>query len=46
MLKIRELEVKLQEIIERKYYETKLGKNPDAKFAKIGDLEGNAVGQL
>ena len=46
MLKINELEIKLQEIIDRKYYETKLGKNPNAKFAKIGDLEGNAVGQI
>jgi hypothetical protein len=46
MLNINQLESKLQEIIERKYYETKLGKNPDAKFSKIGDLEGNAVGQI
>ncbi|MDR2292496.1 MAG: hypothetical protein LBE11_03380 [Prevotellaceae bacterium] len=46
MLNINQLEAKLQEIIERKYLETKLGKNPDAKFAKIGDLEGNAVGQI
>jgi len=46
MLKINELEIKLQEIIDRKYYETKFGKNPNAKFAKIGDLEGNAVGQI
>jgi len=46
MLDISQLESKLQEIIERKYYETKLGKDKNAKFAKIGDLEGNAVGQI
>ena len=46
MLNVNQLEAKLKEIIERKYYETKLGKNPNAKFAKIGDLEGNAVGQI
>jgi hypothetical protein len=41
-----DLEKKLQEIIERKYLEVKFGKNPNAKFAKITDLEGNAVGQI
>ncbi|MDR2683847.1 MAG: hypothetical protein LBB53_00505 [Prevotellaceae bacterium] len=46
MLKINDLENKLQDIIERKYYETKFGKNSNAKFAKISDLEGNAVGQI
>ncbi|GHT14990.1 hypothetical protein AGMMS4956_14010 [Bacteroidia bacterium] len=46
MLNVQDLEDKLQEIIERKYLEVRLGKNPNAKFAKVIDLEGNAVGQI
>lgn len=46
MFTVNQLEAKLQEIIERKYFEVRRGKNPNAKFAKIIDLEGNAVGQI
>jgi hypothetical protein len=46
MLIVKELEDKLQEIIKCKYLNVRLGKNPDAKFAKVIDLEGNAVGQI
>ncbi|MDR0927254.1 MAG: restriction endonuclease [Ignavibacteria bacterium] len=46
MLKISELETKLEEIIERKHQELNLGRDYNLKFSKIRDFEGNAIGQI
>ena len=46
MLNINDLEIKLQKIIERKHEELNLGRDYNAKFSKIRDFEGNAIGQI
>ena len=46
MLNIKDLEIKLQKIIERKHEELNLDRDYNAKFSKIRDFEGNAVGQI
>ena len=46
MLKTANLELKLEEIIERKYKELNLGRDYNSKFSKIRDFEANAVGQI
>jgi len=46
MLKAKDLEGKLQNIIEKKYKELNLGRDYNAKFSKIRDFEANAVGQI
>jgi len=46
MLKNKDLESRLQEIIERKYQELNLGRDYNSKFSKIRDFEANAIGQI
>jgi hypothetical protein len=46
MLKIKDLENRLQGIIERKYEELNLGRNYNAKFSKIRIFEANTIGQI
>jgi len=46
MLKVKDLESRLLEIIERKYEELNLGRDYNSKFSKIRDFEANAIGQI
>jgi len=46
MLNINDLESRLIIIIERKHEELNLGRDYNAKFSKIRDFEGNAIGQI
>jgi len=46
MLKVKDLEKTLLDIIERKHEELNLGRDYNAKFSKIRDFEGNAIGQI
>ena len=46
MLNVKDLEIFLLKIIERKHEELNLGRDYSSKFSKIRDFEANAIGQI